>query len=384
MIVNKNNIKIEIRYSKGFNNYLINFVPNQSMLYPDFLKKLKPTKNIVDWIKAIGIALLVILLLRFFFIESYTIPTTSMEKTLIEGDYIIVSKISYGARIPITLLSLPFFSKVYSVAWQLPYLRVPGFSDIKTNDVIVFNYPIEDEKPVDKRTPFVKRCIAAAGDTLKIVDGKVYVNSKLIEEPDDAEFNFLVKTDSSQIDPSELEKLGITEGGPMMNLTTYNLTMTRRNAEIVNKFKNVKSVEIMCEDSGLFAENLYPSSMYYTWNMDNYGPIIIPEKGATVKLTKINLPLYYRIISAYEGNSLVVKNDSICEINGKPSKTYTFKMNYYFALGDNRHNSADSRFWGFVPEDHIIGKAVMILFSVDRSKNFFSGFRWNRLFKIIK
>lgn len=316
--------------------------------------------------------------------ESYTIPTTSMEKTLIEGDYILVSKLNYGARTPITPLSLPFFSKAYSSAWQLPYFRVPGFSDIKANDVIVFNYPIEDDKPVDKRIPFVKRCIAAAGDTLKIVNGKVFVNSKAIAEPEDAEFNFLVKTDSSLINPDSLEKLGITEGGPVMSLSTYNLTMTRKNAAIIGRFENVKGIEIMCEDSGLYAQSLFPSSIFYSWNMDNYGPIVIPANGATVQLTKLNLPLYYRIISVYEGNTLVVKNDSICEINGVPTTSYTFKMNYYFALGDNRHNSADSRFWGFVPEDHIIGKAVMILFSVDRSKNFFSGFRWNRFFKIIR
>jgi len=364
--------------------YLIKFASNQNILNSNFFKKLNPSKNTLDWLKAIIIALLVVILIRFFFIESYTIPSTSMEKTLIEGDYILVSKLNYGARVPITPLSIPFFSKAYSSSWQLPYFRVTGFSDIKANDVIVFNYPVENDKPVDKRIPFVKRCIAVAGDTLQIVNGKVFVNSKVIAEPEDAEFNFLVKTDSSLINPDSLEKLGITEGGPIMSLSTYNLTMTRKNAEAVGKFENVSGVEIMCEDSGLYAQNLFPSSIYYSWNMDNYGPIVIPAKGATVQLTKLNLPLYYRIICVYEGNTLVVKNDSICEINGVPATSYTFKMNYYFALGDNRHNSADSRFWGFVPEDHIIGKAVMILFSVDRSKNFFSGFRWNRFFKIIR
>jgi signal peptidase I len=344
----------------------------------------KTRKNISDWIKAFGIALIVALFIRAFLFESYTIPTSSMESTLIRGDYILVSKLSYGSRTPMTILSVPFFDDHYSDICELPYFRMPGFSSIKNNDVIVFNYPIRDEKPVDKRIPFVKRCVAVAGDTLAIRDGKVFVNSKEITEPDHAEYNFLVKTDSGEIPAEKLEELGITEGGQVEDQNTYNLTMTRKEAEIISKMPNVIKTEIMCEDSGLYADQLFPSSMYYSWNMDNYGPIVIPAEGMTVKLNKITLPLYYRIISIYENNTLSVKNDTIILINGKQERTYTFKMNYYFVLGDNRHNSADSRFWGFVPEDHIIGKAVMILFSKDRNKSFFSGIKWNRCMKIIR
>ena len=344
---------------------------------------IKADKNIFDWLKALGIALLVVIFIRGFLFESYTIPTSSMEKTLINGDFILVSKLNYGTRAPITPISLPFFKMVYSSAWQLPYFRLPGFTSIKTNDVIVFNYPIHDDKPVDKRIPFVKRCIAIAGDTLKIKNGRVFINMKELDEPENAEFNFMVKTDSNELTPELLEKLGINEGGNVEDLVTYNLTMTRKTADIIKKQPNVIKTEVMCEDSGIYNDNLFPSSMYYSWNMDNYGPLVIPSKGMTVKLNKITLPLYYRIISVYEDNKLVVKNDSIIEINGKRAKTYTFKMNYYFVMGDNRHNSADSRFWGFVPEDHIIGKAVLILFSLDKSKSFFDGFRWARFFKAI-
>lgn len=352
---------------------------------PLFKKSHFSKKSIFDWLKAIGLALLVVIFIRAFFFECFTIPTTSMEKTLIEGDFILVSKMNYGARIPITPLSVPFTNNKFYTDWfQIPYFRLPGYSFIKADDVIVFNYPIEDEKPVDKRTPFVKRCIAMPGDTLKIKNSKIFINGKEQTESDNAEFNYIVKTDSTQIDQEELEKLGISEGGPVMDISTYNLTMTRENAEKIKKWPNILKTEMICEDSGLYAENLFPSSMYYTWNMDNYGPVVIPAKGMTVKLNKITLPLYYRIISVYEDNKLVVKDDSICEINGKSAKTYTFKMNYYFTLGDNRHNSADSRFWGFVSEDHVIGKAVMIWFSIDKNKGFFNRIRWNRCLKMIK
>ncbi|NTW32236.1 MAG: signal peptidase I [Bacteroidetes bacterium] len=342
-------------------------------------------KNLIDWLKSIVIALLIVLFIRVFIFESYVIPTTSMEKTLVEGDYILVSKLNYGARTPITLFSVPFFNnQIYSEKVQLPYFRIIGFSNIKVNDVIVFNYPLEDEKPIDKRTPFVKRCVALAGDTVKIKDGKIFINRKEIKEPENAEFNYIVKTDSAFINAEIFEKLDITEGGPFMDIFTYNLTMTRANAKKICSSPFVIKSEVMLEDSGMYAENLFPSSMYYSWNMDNYGPLVIPAKGMTVNLNKISLPLYYRIISVYEGNILKVINDSICEINGKSSKTYTFKMNYYFVMGDNRHNSADSRFWGFVPEDHIIGKAVMILFSTDKKKNLFKRIRWDRCFKGIE
>ncbi|MGD0712319.1 MAG: signal peptidase I, partial [Bacteroidales bacterium] len=182
----------------------------------------------------------------------------------------------------------------------------------------------------------------------------------------------------------ELNDYDITEGESFMEIYSYNIATTRINAQKISKLPNVLKCEIMCEDSGLYANNLFPSSMYYPWNMDNYGPVVIPKKGMSVKLNKLTLPLYYRIISVYEGNKLTIKNDSICIINDKPARIYTFKMNYYFMMGDNRHNSDDSRFWGFVPEDHIIGKAIMIWFSIDKYGSFFNKIRWKRCFKMIR
>jgi signal peptidase I len=346
--------------------------------------QVKHKRNIIDWLKALAIAILVILFARCFLFEIYSIPSTSMEKTLVKGDFIFVSKISYGARLPITPVTLPFFRNIYSNIFHFPYFRFFGITSIKTNDIIVFNYPIRDEVPIDRRVPFVKRCIAVAGDTLKIKNGKVFINRTEIAEPDDVEFNYIVKTDSIQLRPEQLDSMGITEGGAIDETGTYNLTMTKKNARIIKKMHNVTKTEVMCEDSGLYAENLFPSSMYYSWNMDNYGPLVVPAKGMTVKLNKITLPLYYRIISVYERNKLVIKNDSIFEINGKRARAYTFKMNYYFVMGDNRHNSADSRFWGFVPEDHIIGKVKMILFSIDKEKHFLNRIRWNRFFNYIR
>ena len=350
-----------------------------------FLSKIFPLDKITkEWLKAIGIALLALVIIRLLFFQSYSIPTTSMEKTIMEGDYILVSKANYGARLPITPLSVPFFPRIYSSLIKLPYFRIPCLTTIKDNDVVVFNYPIEDKKPVDKRTVFIKRCVAVAGDTLRIRNGNIYINGKLTEEPENLEFNYIVKTDSATISPEMLEEYDISEGGPFMDRYTYNIATTRGNAERIRKLPIVHNCEIMCEDSGLYANELFPSSMYYPWNMDNYGPVVIPKRGMTVKLNKQTLPLYYRIINVYEGNKLSVKNDSICTINDKKARTYTFKRNYYFMMGDNRHNSDDSRFWGFVPEDHIIGKAVMIWFSIDKYGAFFNKIRWNRCFKLIR
>jgi signal peptidase I len=335
-------------------------------------------KGIIEWIKAILMALIVVFFVKVFLFESYTIPTTSMEKTLINGDYILVSKLNFGPRVSIADIIVSYFFPD-----QPPLMRLPGFSSVERNDVIVFNYPIQDENEINKRTPFVKRCIALPGDTLLIKNGTVYINGDSLSESENIEFNYLIETNDPFITDS-LTAMGITEGGAVMDMSHYNLTMTKNDAEEISKRHNVTDIQKLCEDSGLYASTLFPSSQFYSWNMDNYGPLFIPGKGKTVNLDKYSLPIYYRIISVYENNKIEVKDDSTIYINGLPAKEYTFKMNYYFVLGDSRHNSTDSRFWGFVPEDHIIGKAVMIWFSVDKSEKFFSKFRSDRWFKIIE
>lgn len=335
-------------------------------------------KNLIDWIKAIFMALAVVFFVKAFLFESFTIPTTSMEKTLITGDYILVNKMSCGARISLAQIFLPFMDPSH-----VPEIRLPAISPIHRDDIIVFNYPIEDEKNIEERTPFVKRCIGLPGDTLLIKNGLVNINGQAMPESENIEFNYYIHT-SNPFNTDSLTAMGITEGGAVMDMSHYNLTMTRMNAEIISKKYNVEDIQIMCEDSGLYASTLFPSSAYYSWNMDNYGPIVIPEKGKTVMLDKFSLPIYYRIISIYENNTLEIIDDSVYFINGTPSKTYTFEMDYYFVLGDNRHNSTDSRFWGFVPEDHVIGKAMMIWFCVDEGKSFMHKFRRDRWFKLLE
>lgn len=342
---------------------------------------MKNKKPIFEWIKALLIALLIALFLKAFFIETFTIPTTSMEKTLQTGDFIVVSKLNYGARLPLTLLSMPFFANTLYLKWiQLPFYRLSGFSNIKRNDVIAFNYPMDISVPIDKRTPFVKRCVALPGDTLELINSFLFVNRKIQTEPQNAEFNYLVKTNGKPLDEEKLSKWGISEGGPIDDLNNYILNLTRKIADSIKYMKNVKEMKPCIENSKIYSDYYFPYSNDFPWNIDNYGPLGIPKAGQIIKIDKINIPIYNRIISVYEENKLEIKNDSIF-INGKYSKTYCFKMNYYFMMGDNRQNSADSRAWGFVPENHIIGKVVMIGFSSNPSQGFFKGFRWDRFLK---
>jgi len=388
-----------------------------------------PRKGFVrEWVDAIIFAVIAASIIRIFLVEAYTIPTSSMEKSLLIGDYLFVSKINIGARVPNTPLSFPFVhhtmplsesSKSYLEWIELPYKRFPGWSTIDNMDVIVFNYPDGDTlsdkfqsnvsyyqlvrqfgrdnvwknkqyfgniiaRPVDKRENFIKRCIGIAGDTIRIIDRVVYINGKEEINPGKRQFKYLVRTDGSSLNTKNLERLGIIEQISTDNQGNYEMTLTEEAVEKLKNFNTVKLIEPMIIPEGYQDPNIFPHDPAYHWNVDNYGPVVVPKKGTTVTLTIENLPLYKRIIDVFESNDLDVRDNTIY-INGQKADSYTFKMDYFWMMGDNRHNSADSRYWGFVPEDHVVGEAIFVWLSLDEKKGLFDGkIRWNKLMRIVK
>lgn len=363
-------------------------------LYFLLRKSDKKKSKMREWVDAIVFAVIAATIIRTFFIEAFTIPTPSMEKTLLVGDFLFVSKINYGPRIPKTPLSFPFAhhtlpftesTKSYLEWIKLSYRRLPGFEKIENNDVVVFNYPIEDFRPVDKRENYIKRCVGIPGDTLELRESQVFINNKELLLPEQAQINYHVKTDGTGFNPKKLREMDIKDEDEriLSNQGDFEVIMTAENAEKIKKFANVQSVTPLIEGRGLNSLNYFPNAKNFKWSLDNFGPIYIPKAGVAIPLTTNNLPLYNRLISLYEENELRVDGDKIF-INGKQVTSYTPKMDYYFMMGDNRHNSLDSRFWGFVPEDHIVGKAVFIWLSIDNLADGFSNkIRWNRLFTVI-
>ena len=346
-----------------------------------------------EWVDAIIFAVIAATLIRTFFIEAYTIPTPSMERSLLVGDFLFVSKVNYGARTPMTPIAFPFAhhtmpligTKAYWDGLELAYHRLPGLSDPKKGDVVVFNYPMEADspffRPVDKRENYIKRCQGAPGDTLSLVNAQVYVNGKAAPNPPGEQTDYTITTTGVDLNPQALEDLHISnyEGA-------QSPTMTKDAAKALKGFSNIKDISQNIAPKEMTDPTIFPNSQHlvkdhiYKWNVDNFGPVIIPKKGWTVKLDTLTLPMYRRAITVYEGNKLQqVGNDIL--INGVKTTTYTFKMNYYWMMGDNRHDSLDSRYWGFVPEDHIVGKALFIWMSWDDNGSFFSKIRWSRLFR---
>lgn len=343
-----------------------------------------------EWIDAIVFAVIAATLIRTFLIEAFTIPTPSMEKSLLVGDFLFVSKVNYGARTPMTPLAFPFAhqempiigGKAYSEWIKLPYYRLPGFSKIKNDDIVVFNYPMEDDRPIDKQTHYIKRCIGIPGDTLSIKNQVVFINGKAAAMPEDGMFIYEIMTDGSPLNAMTLSKMGINEGGPGFMPGQYRYFLTDDMAEKIKSFANVKSVTRISQPEGLYEDFIFPHDPKLHWNLDNYGPVYIPKKGSTVKLDSMNIAIYRRAITKYENNELKEENGKFF-INGMETDEYTFKQDYFWMMGDNRHNSADSRFWGFVPEDHIVGKAVFIWMSWNKNGNFFDKIRWKRLFNLV-
>ena len=384
-----------------------------------------------EWVDAAVFAIVAATIIRTFVFEAYTIPTPSMERSLMVNDFLFVSKLSYGPRIPNTPLAFPFVhhtmpifqGKSYLEWIQLPYKRIFA-SPVKRNDVVVFNLPVGDTvindeenygskvtyyevlrqakgdrervwdafgdiiitRPVDKRENFIKRCVAIAGDTLEIRNGVVYINGKLNDIPAGAETNYVMETNTDMLDLDQIrEDYGIRESaGEIRKVgdSLYEVFLTKDQVAVFSKLSFVKSltpVNYTYPRDSVYVggDYIFPyDTVYGKWTIDNYGPLYIPAKGQTISLNDMNLKRYERVIRAYEGNKVEVKNGQ-CFINDQLATTYTFKQNYYWLMGDNRHNSLDSRFWGFVPEDHIVGKASLIFFSWE------NGPRWNRIFKLI-
>ncbi len=392
-----------------------------------------------EWGDAIIFAVVAATIIRTFMIEAFTIPTPSMERSLMVGDYLFVSKMSYGPKVPNTPVSFPFAHNTlpftrsvpsYLEWYKLPYIRLPGFGSVNRNDVVVFNFPAGDtvatripeksyyylcrkygretvwsgqtfhkgrrirfgeiiSRPVDKRDNYIKRCVGLPGDSLKVVKGRVYVNGKPNARPQGLQYDhkvyvrdrfsrqFIKRTLES--DPRKVR----ARFDPREKM--YRLVLPPDEAEKLGKVANVVDVKrkIVKEPDPV---GIYPHDPQFPWSVDNFGPILVPRKGTEIELNPTNLSFFRRAIEVYEKNDLEVKNGDVF-INGEKRETYTFKMDYYFMMGDNRHNSLDSRYWGIVPEDHIVGEGVFIWFSVTKepwSKVFQGGkIRWGRLFNVI-
>ena len=366
-------------------------------------EKKKSTKSeLRNWVEAIAFAVVAAHILRTFFIEAYTIPTSSMEKSMLIGDFLFVSKVSYGPRTPMTPLAFPLVhhtlpftnQKSYSEKIKLPYHRMKGLGKIERNDCVVFNWPAEKlGRPVDKKENYVKRCVGIPGDKIEIVNGQLLINDQNQVEPDGMKKQFIynIKTKGSGLNPKILyEKFDITEGSRGGNPNEYNLFLTDKSYEGIQKFNNVESVEKRISEGeyNIFSSpqnnpNKWLVNNPYNWHEDMFGPIRIPKAGEKIELTTKNLPIYKDIIERYESNTLKVIDSNIF-INDSLATEYTFRMNYYWLMGDNRHNSADSRMWGFVPENHIVGKALFVWMSWDKNAKGFKKIRWDRLFTSVK
>lgn len=384
----------------GFYNFYLNYFAEVTYIEN---RSLKPRTEFGEWVSSIVFAIVAATLVHTYFMQPYTIPTSSLEKSLLVGDFLFVSKFHYGARTPMTVVAapmvhdtLPFLkTKSYLNKPQLPYFRFPGFEDIKRNEIVVFNWPtdtvrffgdhsnIHINKPIDKKSNYVKRCVGIPGDSLEIKDGYVFINGKQTVLPDRAKPQYINKviTNGQQLSAATLKRYNVTEGHNFGNY--YTLNLTDKNAKKLANNPLIKSVTKQITPKGTFDKSIFPHSPQYPWSIDNYGPIYIPEAGKTVELNLKTLPFYKRIIEVYEHNNLTVNGNKIF-INGKLANTYTFKQNYYWMMGDNRDNSEDARFWGYVPFDHVVGKPVFIWFSWDSNgKSLMDKVRWNRLFTTV-
>ena len=349
------------------------------------VKTEKPKTKIREWTDAIVFAVIAATIIRWLLLEAFTIPTPSMEKSLLVGDFLFVSKMHYGARTPATPLQMPLtHQKIWGtnipsyLDWiKLPQFRLPGFSDVKRNDIVVFNYPPEFNYPVDLKTNYIKRCVAVAGDVIEVKDMQVYINNEPVDNPEKMQFRYFIETPET-INPRVFDKYDVSEkfkvnGG-------YMVFTSPKTANELGSLQFITDVRVIEADAEVAEVRIYPNATKYPWNVDFWGPITIPAEGMTINVNDETMTKYGPVIEYYEGHDLVEVLNGTLKIDGESISSYTFKQDYYFMMGDNRHNSEDSRFWGFVPADHIVGKALFIWMSIDPNKSFFKKIRWSRLF----
>ena len=401
---------------------------------------------IIEWVDALIFAVVAVSLINIFLFQNYRIPTGSMEKSLRIGDHLFVSKVAYGPRTPNTPVAFPFTQHTIPIiktrSWSnlvtRPYKRLAGFGEVKNNDVVVFNYPagdtvviedpitaydemlrqkisqlksydgysgieqVSDEaymarareeiwqtsnivyRPVDRRENYVKRCVGIPGDTIAVRGGDLYVNSELVDDNGTQQTFYWVSTTGTRINPKAFERMDIAKSDQrMVSGNMYLLPLTLENAEKIAGFANVNETRPDLRRSGEYGSHIFPHNPDFPWNEDYYGPLWIPEAGVTVKLDSNNICFYERIIDVYEENDFAIV-DGLIYINGEETDSYTFMMDYYWMMGDNRHDSADSRFWGFVPADHIVGKPKFIWLSIDKEAKGLKRIRFNRMFRRVK
>ena len=340
-----------------------------------------------EWLKVLVFAVVVVIPVRWLVLEAFNIPSSSMEQTLLTGDYVFVSKLHYGARTPRTPLRLPLtHQKIFGIPayldWiQLPQYRLPGFSHVKRGDNVVFNYPMELERPLDVRTYYIKRCVGQPGDVLRIDDAQVYINDVPQKQCPTLQFCYYVETVRT-LPASFFDRYAIREHLPMEE--GYLVYTTPDTAEQLAGLASIQMVKRVIVPKGFADPQVYPGSVDFPWNIDQFGPITVPAKGMTIPINARTLGQYKDVIMHHEGHERVRVANSQLWIDGEQLVTYTFQQDYYFMMGDNRRNSRDTRFWGFVPYDHVVGKAVLIFCSLDPKKSFFNKkMRWNRFFKRI-
>jgi len=341
-----------------------------------------------EWLNALVFAVVVASLVRWLVLEAFTIPSASMEQTFLTGDFIFVSKLHYGARTPKTPLQIPLTHQTIGstdipsyLDWiQLPQYRLPGCFCVQRGDNVVFNYPMELDRPIDLRTYYIKRCVGLPGDVLRIDDAQVYVNDVIQPQYPGLQYSYYLQTTATLQDPF-FRRYAIREYFPVQ--AGYIVYTTPDTATQLEKIASIQAVHRIVMPQGMADPQVYPSSAAFPWNADYFGPITIPAKGTTIPVNAKNLAHYERVITYHEGHQDVQIDHDQLWIDGREVETYTFQQDYYFMMGDNRHNSKDTRFWSFVPQDHLVGKAVFVLFSLDPDKRFLNKIRWKRMIQLV-